>query len=142
MNTKIVIGVVIALVVVGIAGNYLSPRESPRAEKSDLIVVDTPRIGDVISSPLSIAGRARGPWYFEASFPVRLMDENGNNIPLTPPYITADAEWMTTDFVPFSDTLTFTSPPSGTRGTLIFQKDNPSGLPEHDDSLEFPVVFR
>lgn len=146
MNAKIVIGVVIALVIVGIAGSYLSPRVTPhdsiRAEKPDLIVVDAPRIGDRISSPLTVSGRARGTWYFEASFPVRLVDQDGNNIPLTPPYITADGEWMTTEFVPFSAILTFTPPLSGTRGTLIFQKDNPSGLPEHDNSLEFPVVFR
>jgi len=27
-------------------------------------------------------------------------------------------------------------------GTLILEKDNPSGLPEHDDSLEIPVVLK
>ncbi len=112
------------------------------ATKRDLIEVATIHPGDIISSPLLVAGRARGTWYFEASFPVRLIDHDGNNIPLTPPYITANGEWMTTEFVPFSDTLTFTPPPSGTRGTLIFQKDNPSGLPEHGDSLEIPVIFR
>lgn len=112
------------------------------AAKKDLIEPITVHPGDVISSPLTVSGRARGPWYFEASFPVRLLDENGTNVPLDPPYITASAEWMTTEFVPFSAVLTFTPPLSGTRGTLIFQKDNPSGLPEHDDSLEFPVVFR
>lgn len=111
------------------------------AAKANLIEVNV-RPGDIITSPLTVSGRARGTWYFEASFPVRLVDENGTNIPLTPPYITADAEWMTTEFVPFADTLTFTAPSSGTRGTLILQKDNPSGLPEHDDSLEIPVVFQ
>lgn len=110
--------------------------------KRDLIEPITVHPGDVISSPLTVSGRARGMWYFEASFPVRLLDENGNNVPLDPPYITARAEWMTTEFVPFSATLTFISPPSGTRGTLIFQKDNPSGLPEYDDALEFPIVFK
>lgn len=110
--------------------------------KRDLIEPITVRPGDTISSPLTVAGRARGMWYFEASFPVRLLDENSNNVPLDPPYITAGTDWMTTEFVPFSATLTFTPPPSGTRGTLIFQKDNPSGLPEYDDLLEFPIVFK
>ncbi|MFH0806133.1 MAG: Gmad2 immunoglobulin-like domain-containing protein [Candidatus Brennerbacteria bacterium] len=111
------------------------------AAKRNLIEPTTLHPGDVISSPLTISGRARGNWYFEASFPVRLLDANGVNIPLTPPYITANSNWMTTEFVPFSAVLTFAQQPSGTHGTLIFQKDNPSGLPEHDDSLEFPVVF-
>lgn len=145
MNAKIVIGVVIALVIVAIAGNYLSPRVAPhdsiRAEKPDLIVVDAPRIGDRISSPLTVSGHARGTWYFEASFPVRLLDENGDNIPLNPPYITASAEWMTTEFVPFSAIVTFNPPPAGRRGTLILRKDNPSGMLEHDRALEIPVSF-
>ena len=47
---------------------------------------------------------------------------------------------MTTDFVPFSVTLTFVKPATAT-GTLVLQKDNPSGLPEHDASVEMPVQF-
>lgn len=145
MNAKIVIGVVIALVIVGIAGNYFSPRVTPhdsiRAEKPDLIVVDVPRIGDHIFSPLTVAGRARGPWYFEASFPIELLDENGNKIPLDPPYATARGDWTTAEFVPFSATIMFNPPPAGRRGTLILRKDNPSGIPAHDRALEIPVSF-
>lgn len=142
MNTKIAIGVIAALVGVGTVGWYLSPPRAPRAEKADLIVVETPRINARISSPLTVSGRARGTWYFEASFPVRLLDEHGTAIPLTPSYLMATEDWMTTGWVPFSATLTFTPPPSHTRGTLILEKDNPSGLPAHADLLEIPVVFR
>lgn len=46
---------------------------------------------------------------------------------------------MTEEFVPFTATLRFTSP--GGHGTLILRKDNPSGLPEHDDALVIPVRF-
>jgi hypothetical protein len=49
---------------------------------------------------------------------------------------------MTTEYVRFSAALEFTAPAAGSRGTLIFKKDNPSGLPEHDDSREVPVVFK
>jgi hypothetical protein len=55
--------------------------------------------------------------------------------------------YTTDDFVPFSGELTFTSPYSAgdpdfmARGTLILQKANPSGLPEHDDAVEIPVTF-
>jgi hypothetical protein len=61
--------------------------------------------------------------------------------------ITADGEWMTTEFVPFTGSLGFTSPYKDgdpdfmKRGAIIFQKDNPSGLPENDDTLEIPVLF-
>ena len=109
-------------------------------EHNDLLRVFQPLENDTIASPLTIRGEARGMWYFEASFPVRLLDANGNNIPLEPGYIMTSGEWMTEEYVPFEATLTFSAPPTGT-GTLILQKDNPSGLPEHDDELRIPIRF-
>ncbi|MDQ3015025.1 MAG: GerMN domain-containing protein [bacterium] len=107
-------------------------------EKSDLIVIETPRPGQVISSPVVIKGKARGNWYFEASFPARLIDANGHVLGIMP--IQATGDWMTTEFVPFTATMGFTIPSTKT-GTLILQKDNPSGLTEHDDELRIPVIF-
>jgi spore germination protein GerM len=49
-------------------------------------------------------------------------------------------EWMTEEYVPFEATLSF-NPPQTETGTLILSKDNPSGLPEHDDELRIPVRF-
>ncbi len=59
-------------------------------------------------------------------------------------HATADGEWMTTEFVPFTGTVTYTLPleETNTRGTIILRKDNPSGLPEHDNALEIPVKLR
>ncbi len=108
-------------------------------EKIDLIRISSPRPGDKVTSPLSISGEARGLWYFEASFPVRLLDDKGNVIAAY--YATAKEEWMTEDFVPFETVLTFEMPESGS-GVLILHKDNPSGLPQHDDELRVPVQFR
>jgi len=116
--------------------------------KSNLIVVDEPRPFETIASPLTVRGRARGSWYFEASFPIILTDWDGRII--AQKYATAQGEWMTTDFVPFEGKLEFKSPVFegadkdhfSRRGFIIFQKDNPSGLPEHDDALEIPVLFK
>ena len=114
-------------------------------DKTDLIWTGVPRPGDTIASPLHISGQARGYWFFEASFPVVLTDWDGKIIAES--FATADGEWMTEEFVPFTAVFSFASPyaegdPDFMRnGTLILQKDNPSGLPEHDDALEFPVVF-
>ncbi len=44
-------------------------------EKSDLIRLSSPRPGEVVTSPLTIRGEARGYWFFEASFPVEFVDE-------------------------------------------------------------------
>lgn len=105
---------------------------------SDLIRVTTPAENEEIGSPLNVTGAARGMWFFEASFPVVLFDEAGKQIASAPAQ--ALSEWMTTDFVPFQVKLIFSPPKSG-RGTLVFFKDNPSGLPESAHEYRLPVRF-
>lgn len=107
-------------------------------EKRDLIQVDNPRPNQKIFSPLNLKGQARGFWFFEASFPVRLFDDQGNEIAIA--IAQAQEEWMTEEFVPFQTTLEFEKP-AAKKGTLVFEKDNPSGLPEHDDQLIMPIFF-
>lgn len=93
----------------------------------------------LVSSPLTITGEARGPWYFEASFPVEIRDANG--IVIGQSHAQAQGEWMTTEFVPFTSTVTFTAPTT-TLGFLVLKKDNPSGDPERDQAVIIPVRFR
>lgn len=126
-------------------------------EKDDLIRIESPRPNSVISSPLTVKGMARGSWFFEASFPVRLFDGRGEM--LARGIATAQGDpasgrvnWMTAEFVPFEATLTFTQS-AAEFGTLLLDKDNPSGLPENDpegeqapygagDALRVPVRFK
>lgn len=123
------------------AGNSFTEDIGNALEKADLIRVTSITPNERIESPMLIAGEARGNWFFEASFPIVLEDANGNSVPLDPPYITANGEWMTTEFVEFMESVTFAAPDTDT-GTLILRKDNASGLPEHDDELIIPVRFR
>ena len=108
-------------------------------EPSDLIVVDNPITNQLVSDPLTVSGQARGNWFFEASFPLILKDANG--VVVAQGIATAQGEWMTTEFVPFSSTLTFIAAPTAETGELILHKDNPSGMPEYDDKLVVPVKF-
>lgn len=105
---------------------------------SDLIKVSSPLANASVGSPLKVTGTARGTWYFEASFPVKLLDSNGKELAAVPAQ--AKGDWMTTDFVPFEATLTFAKPTTST-GTLVLHKDNPSGDPAKDDSISIPVTF-
>lgn len=105
---------------------------------AELIVVETPQPHDIVSSPLEVKGKARGFWFFEADFPVKLLDENSKEIGAA--IARAQGEWMTEDFVAFRATLEFSAGTS-TKGTLLLIKDNPSGLPEHDNQLEIPLRF-
>ena len=107
-------------------------------EKQDVIHIGNPRPNDTIESPLTILGEARGTWFFEASFPVRLLDEQGAVI--AEGHAEAQEDWMTEEFVPFRAELNFDAPQEGS-GTLRLEKDNPSGLPENDDALIVPVHF-
>ena len=103
------------------------------------VVVESPVRGQIVTSPLTVKGVARGTWYFEANLPVTLKDSNGNV--LAQKGFQAKSEWMTTDFVPFEDTLTF-SQPQTEFGLLVIERDNPSGLPEFDKSFIVQVRFR
>lgn len=110
----------------------------------DLVRLLAPHPDEVMTSPLVVRGLARGPWFFEGSFPMTLTNWDG--LIIAEGIATAQGEWMTEDFVPFEGTLTFETPEDigdfSRRGALILQKDNPSGLPEMDDALEITVFFR
>jgi hypothetical protein len=108
--------------------------------RSEWIVVDSPVPGELVHSPLRIQGRARGPWFFEGDFPVVLEDLNGGVI--AEGFVTAIGEWMTEKFVRFEGSMEFEKPRSVDRGILILKKDNPTGLPRHDDAVEIPVFLK
>lgn len=105
---------------------------------SDLIQVELPYPGAVTGKEFKIIGKARGYWFFEGTFPVELQTLDGNI--LGGGVATAEGEWMTEDFVSFSAEM---QTPSAFIGPaiLILKKDNPSGLPENDASMSFPITI-
>jgi hypothetical protein len=103
------------------------------------VILDQPHYGDLVTSPLTIKGQARGNWFFEANLPAILKDENGRV--LAQVGLQAKGNWMTRDFVPFEGIMTF-DPGTANYGVLIISKDNPSGLPEFDSSVAVPLRFR
>ncbi len=133
----------IILFVVGVLAFFLwrgaesleEPTPTPEAQP---IVITSPQAGDIISSPLTVSGEARGNWYFEASFPVQILDADGRELGVSP--ATAQGEWMTEEFVPFTGTIEFATSTTPT-GTIVFHKDNPSDLRQYDDKREVPIRF-
>ncbi|PIR53044.1 hypothetical protein COU76_03250 [Candidatus Peregrinibacteria bacterium CG10_big_fil_rev_8_21_14_0_10_49_10] len=104
----------------------------------DLIHISAPQPGERVGNPVIITGEARGMWFFEAVFPVVLLDANGNELAAS--YATANGEWMTEDFVSFTASVSVEKPETPT-GTLVLKRDNPSGLPEYDAEVRIPVRF-
>ena len=102
------------------------------------VIVDTPQPNTIITSPLTVSGRAMNNWYFEANLPVTLKDANGNVLAQKGFYGLSD--WTIPGYVGFNDTLTF-SKPATQDGLLIIEKDNPSGDPINDKSFVVPVKF-
>jgi len=110
------------------------------SDGGETLIIKSPKPGEEITSPLVVSGEARGSWFFEASFPLVLTNWDG--LIIAQSYAEAKDDWMTTEFVPFEGVLKFEKPEYGENGFLILQKDNPSGLPEHDDAVEIPVLFK
>ena len=112
--------------------DYTSP-------KGVVIKLDDFPSGKTISSPVTITGQVPGSWSFEADFPVVLTDWDGKII--AQGIGTLQGDWMTDKLVPFTVTLKFKAPTYQNTGSLILQKDNPSGESKFDDAVEIPVTF-
>ncbi len=103
------------------------------------VAISLPHENDVIASPAAIEGTVTGGgWFFEASFPIKIVDADGTV--LGEGIAQALSDWMSTGTVPFSASIPFTTPHSAT-GMIIFSKDNPSGAPENAASFSMPISF-
>ncbi|OHB09375.1 MAG: hypothetical protein A3H52_03280 [Candidatus Zambryskibacteria bacterium RIFCSPLOWO2_02_FULL_39_26] len=102
----------------------------------DLIQVTLPFPDAVTGKEFKVVGRARGYWFFEASFPVEVLDRNGNSLGIF--VAQAKDEWMTENFVPFEVDIVVPQFYIGP-AKLVLKKDNPSGLSEYDASISFPI---
>jgi len=133
-SKKLLLAILAQIVIVG--GLYFFLQNHPAQNAN--IIVTSPAANMIIQSPFVVKGEAKGTWYFEASFPVELIDANGKVLAQT--HASAKGDWMTANLVPFESKLEFQTPTTST-GTIILKKDNPSGLPANDDSVSIPVRF-
>ncbi len=102
------------------------------------IKVTSPSCGAKVTSPLKVSGEAKGTWFFEASFPIRVEDSNGQK--LGDGFVSAKGEWMTESFVPFDGKVEFVESITKT-GYLVLMADNPSGLPANAKEYKIPIKF-
>jgi hypothetical protein len=138
MVKRTIILVVVLLVLIG--GLILAKTTfKDKEENSNPNIVVSVKSNQTITSPFQINGKARGFWFFEASFPIKLIDEN-NNI-LTIGIAQAKGNWMTSDFVDFEAKIEFFAENDG-KGFLIFNRDNPSGLSENNEEFRLPVIIK
>ncbi|EKD99817.1 MAG: hypothetical protein ACD_22C00171G0013 [uncultured bacterium] len=137
----LVIGILILSVIVTsfLILKYTTYQKQKAENASTQLVLYSPKPNEIITSPLTIKGKAVGTWYFEGDFPISILDSDNNIVFQT--YVSAKGDWMVTDFVEFERTFEFTTPASDT-GTLVLTKDNPSDMRELDDEVRIPIRFR
>ena len=105
----------------------------------ETLKITSPTSGEMIKSPVTITGEARG-WFFEGSFPITVVDENGTT--LSQGFASAQDDWMTDAFVPFKAELSFSAGTSK-MGAIIFKESNPSGIESSEVKVyELPVAFQ
>lgn len=143
--TKFVLAAALAVLGLAIGACGVPSGDEPSAvndsageEVSEVITVETPAEGEQVNTPLTVTGEARGTWFFEGDFPIRLMTEDGEV--LESHYATAQGEWMTEDFVPFEGEMAF-SVEEETEAVLRLERDNPSDKEELDMHMDIPLTL-
>jgi Immunoglobulin-like domain of bacterial spore germination len=102
--------------------------------------ISLPQMNVAVKSPLAIEGSViGGGWFFEASFPIKILDADGAILGTGKAQALGD--WTSTGTVPFSASIVFTAPHYAS-GTILFANDNPSGLPANARSFSLPVDFK
>ncbi|MDD4901279.1 MAG: GerMN domain-containing protein [Patescibacteria group bacterium] len=122
-------------------GNPYAPQPTSGCgdlKQPDEILVTAPKLNQAVNSPLTVAGQAKGNWFFEASFPIELIDDQGKI--LGQDYVQAQSDWMTENFVPFKGEINYQAEAT-TTGRLVLKNDNPSGLPQNDKRIEILVII-
>lgn len=122
-----------------LVGQKPVPEPETPAPLSARVTVDTPKKGAAVGTTFFVEGKAPGNWYFEASFPIQVRDTEGNVIGRA--IAQAQSDWMTTELVAFKTTVITEGGYTGP-ARLILLRDNPSGLPEHDDAVEIDIVVQ
>lgn len=115
------------------------PSAEPPAPPPKPVLVESPPSGALVTSPVRVTGKARGSWYFEAEFPIRVL--NAQDEMIGTGIARAQGDWQTSDYVPFEASVVFKAPPEDTTGFVVIEKSNPSGLAQNAAESRVPVRF-
>ena len=115
------------------------PSNKILSEKGVSIYISTPEPGDTVDCNLTIEGRVPSDWFFEGSFPLQIIDEQGN-ILLTDK-ITTEEDWMTNKYIDFSKAINCNEN-CKENINLKLLKDNPSGLEKYDDFVVIDLKLK
>jgi len=141
MKKEIWILIALAIIIVVLAGvllMWLKNEEPLPIETKSGIDVFLPKENQEVSSPLEILGTVNGNGWigFEGQVgTVKLLNSQGEELAMG--ILQATNDWMQSS-INFKTTLDFISL-NMDNGTLVFNNENPSGLPENDRQFILPI---
>lgn len=154
-TSPILKGVIVAFIIAGIIFFWVSMRQNnnrqdAKQNSSSLSIIDhksgglvdvkSPLPGTRVSSPIVVKGSASGSWFYEGSFPVEVLDSK--HVVIGKGIATSTFDWMTMGFIPFRASIIVKNMPlSGTEGSILLKRDNPSGDSTNDQAIEVPIIF-
>ncbi len=103
----------------------------------DKIIVETPKTGQVITSPIKISGSVSGTWFFEGEILGKIIDTDGTILGQGP--LVGTDDWMTIKNVGFEGVIPFVASDSK-NGFVIIEARDPSGE-GNPSSFKIPVLF-
>ena len=109
------------------------------SEKGQKIFLENIKSGDTVDVGYEVRGEALGSWFFEGSFPVRVLDIQGEVV--TSLLAIASNDWMNETTVPFSVIIDFLLEQEGAF-VLQFEKSNPSGLDDNSDIAKIAISIK
>ena len=121
------------------SATLLVDRKSGGTAQPDAPVqVLSPRVGDLVRSPLTVTGSAPSDWYFDGEFPIRLLDSRGTMLGKS--QARAQRGWTRAGAVPFIARFSFRQARSRD-GVLVLEKEIPSGRRINPVLWRVPVRF-
>lgn len=106
---------------------------------SGLIYASVPQAGTEVNKEVTVLGMAKGPWFFEGSFPVSVVDAEGKVV--GEGVAEAQGEWMTEGYVPYKATIQIKGVPQTKDGAIVLVREDPSGE-KNESFLTIPVKFK
>lgn len=136
----ILAAVIIALLAVWafLPGKNNNQQTNGNQQNAQGIQIDSLKEGDTISSPIKIKGTVNGSGWtgFEGQVgTVKILDSKGESLGMA--ILNATTDWMKPQ-VSFEANLAFQSA-TEQAGTLVFNNENASGLPENDKQFAISV---
>lgn len=131
------------ILTVVLLGAYFYPltefAQGMNINENDFVKVSKPEYNETIASPYTVKGEAKGSWFYDNAFPIKLFDEKGNLVAETMAK-TKEKDFKDTDFVSFEATLEFWIPKTEL-GTILLEKGRSLGSLESVQSLSISVRF-